>query len=128
MREEQDRAFQDALAADREKEQKKREEELLRQQEEERLLREQEELARQEELRLLEEERRQQEKQKKLTELPPEPVKGEPNTSTFVIRLTDGQKIQRRFRYEDKMGVSNALFGHWNTWKINTLFSSSSNS
>jgi FAS-associated factor 2 len=103
LREEQDRAYQDALAADREKELKKREEELLKQQEEERLLREQEELLRQEEQRRLDEERREQEKQKKLTEFPPEPAKGEPNTSTFVIRLTDGQKIQRRFRFEDKM-------------------------
>lgn len=94
------------MAADREKELKKREEELLKQQEEERLLREQEELLRQEEQRRLDEERREQEKQKKLTEFPPEPAKGEPNTSTFVIRLTDGQKIQRRFRFEDKMSVS----------------------
>lgn len=109
LREEQDRAYHEALAADREKDQKKRDEELLRQQEEERLLREQEELEQQEEQQRLEEQRREQEKQKKLTELPPEPVKGEPNTSTFVIRLTDGQKIQRRFRYEDKMGVRAAL-------------------
>jgi len=122
LREEQDRAFHEALAADREKEQKKREDEIQRRLEEERALREQEEQARQEELRIMEEERRQQEKEKKLIELPPEPAKGEPNTSTFVIRLTDGQKIQRRFRYEDKMGVS--IRSNYNAFNDELILSS----
>jgi hypothetical protein len=48
---------------------------------------------------------RQKEREMLLKRLPEEPAKGDSNISQIVIRLSDGTKIQRRFRYSDSMQV-----------------------
>mgnify|MGYP002624254814 CR=1 FL=1 len=87
----------------REVQQKKEEEERLRKQKEEE---ERRKIAEKEE----EERRKQQEKellrQKKLESLPPEPAEGEENNFLIVIRLPDGNRVQRRFKNFDKAQVA----------------------
>mmetsp|Transcript_5889 Transcript_5889/g.6410 ORF Transcript_5889/g.6410 Transcript_5889/m.6410 type:complete len:350 (-) Transcript_5889:69-1118(-) len=88
---EQNRAFEDSLMADREKERK-------RQEEADALRRQEEEIQRQQE----EEERKQRDKmrtkEQKRQQLPEEPASNEPNITTLAIRLLSGQLIRRRFK------------------------------
>jgi len=92
LQEEQDLEFVKALSRDQE---------IDRQKEEERIQKEQEE-----EIALTLKEKAKQERedyiQKKLNEIPPEPQHSE-DTINLVFRLSNGQRIQRRFQRIDKL-------------------------
>jgi FAS-associated factor 2 len=97
LRDEQDRAYKESLAADREKERKRREEEERLRQEEEAARRAAEEEAERERRQIEEEERKRQEREMKAQQLPEEPSPGAPGVVTAVVRLSDGSRVQRRF-------------------------------
>jgi len=98
IREEQDIEFLRSIQEDQEKERKVHEEEQQIKQEKERIYHE-EEMKR----------KRQMEKEKKKEilqkDLPSEPTIGEKGITHLIIRLTDGSKLQRRFRITDKLQV-----------------------
>jgi len=94
----QDDAFKQALEADREKEKKKKEEE-------ERSKRQQAEAERAEKEKEFYSERRKREKEEKLKQLPIEPSSAEKDLSLVRIFLTNGSRIQLRFRASDTLQV-----------------------
>jgi FAS-associated factor 2 len=98
IREEQDRAFEEALLEDQERERKQREEE--RRLEEEREAAERE--AEMERNRLQDRERRRELCKQRLGTEPPMGA----GVTQLAIRLTDGSRLQRRFRDTDKLQVS----------------------
>ena len=90
IREEQDAALQDALRQDQEKERKKREEE------------EEKRRAEEEEMNRLQEERNRKERIARAKidcagRILPEPEKSDPNVVRIVIKLPEGQRLERRF-------------------------------
>ena len=90
IRRQQDEAFQETLAADREKDRKKKEEaeKLQREkEEEERAIREEQEKI--ERIRRL--------KVELVTEVPEEPAAEHPEAVRLLIKLPDGQRLERRF-------------------------------
>lgn len=91
IREEQDRAFQETLRQDQEKERKKKEEEEQKKREEEESLRlEREETERREEVR--------RQKVQLASEIPDEPEVGEADCVRVLVKLPGGQRLERRFR------------------------------
>jgi FAS-associated factor 2 len=99
LREEQDKAYQESLIRDQEREQqtkieqdRAREERLFHQ-----LSEEMENYQKEVKLRELE---------KKVQNLPPEPSESDSKGTTVAVRLPDGSKIQRRFWITDTIGVS----------------------
>lgn len=96
LREAQDQAFQESLAADRAKE-KQREEDQSRA---EALVREQERLKKQQEK---EEEDFQVEKALCSSRLPPEPEAGDLTAMQVLLRMPSGHRLERRFRNTDKL-------------------------
>lgn len=90
IRVEQDLAFQETLRQDQENERKKREAEEKKRREEE------------EEERTLQEERNRKDKIRKMkidlvTEIPEEPAKDHPEALRVVVKLPEGQRLERRF-------------------------------
>jgi len=96
IRDEQDRAFRQSLAADEEKQRKLLEEERKVKEENERILKE-------EQLRKRKLEEKQKRKERLKQSLPPEPELSD-GVSQLVIRLTDGSRLQRRFKKTDTLG------------------------
>lgn len=114
LRESQDEAFKESLAADREKERQRvevrsRAEELVREQE--RLQREQEKekevsccfLSSQSHPSCVKD--FQVEKALCSSRLPPEPDSGDPAAMQVLLRLPSGHRLERRFRNSDKLQV-----------------------
>lgn len=96
IRDEQDRAFRQSLAEDEEKQRKAIEEERKQREEGERIQKE-------EQLRKRKLEEKQKRKERLRQSLPPEPELSD-GVSQLVIRLTDGSRIQRRFKKTDTLG------------------------
>lgn len=91
IREEQDRAFQETLRQDQEKERKKKEEEDQKKREEEEALRlEKEETDRKEEIKRM--------KVELVSQIPNEPEAGEADCVRVLVKLPGGQRLERRFR------------------------------
>merc|ERR1719195_1476591 len=90
IREEQDRAFQETLRQDQEKERKKKEEEEQKKREEEEKLRlEREETERKEEVKRM--------KVQLAAEIPDEPDTSEARCVRVLVKLPGGQRLERRF-------------------------------
>jgi len=98
LREEQDRAFLESLAEDESREQRQREEQRRIQDEKEAEERE----AQRERSKLQEREKR---KELCRQRIPVEPSATEEGVTQLVIRLTDGSRLQRRFKATDKLQV-----------------------
>jgi len=92
--EEQDREFQESLEIDKHKAK-------IRGEEEERL-RQQHEKEEGERNTILQ--RKEQQRQTKLNVVPPEPAQSE-NTTTLMIRMLDGSRVQRRFLRSDSLDL-----------------------
>jgi len=91
IREEQDRAFQETLRQDQEKERKKKEEEEQKKREEEEQLRlEREEAEKKEQIKRM--------KVELASEVPEEPPAGEADVVRVLVKLPGGQRLERRFR------------------------------
>ncbi|KAL5493768.1 hypothetical protein EMCRGX_G014992 [Ephydatia muelleri] len=100
IREEQDRAYQESLIADREKEKKKQEEQRR---EEERRGEEEEKKRKEEETASI--------RSHRASLIPQEPLPSDPDVIHVVIRMPSGERLERRFRGSDKLeGVYN--FAH----------------
>jgi len=93
---EQDRAFMESLAEDEARDRRQREEQRRQQEEQEALEREAEE----ERSKLRDRDRRREISKQRV---PPEPSPSEDGVTSLVVRLTDGSRLQRRFRVTDKI-------------------------
>ncbi|KAJ3089522.1 hypothetical protein HK102_006193, partial [Quaeritorhiza haematococci] len=98
IREQQDEAYQASLRADQEKERRAQEER-------ERLQREKEEEERKAREREEAIEARKRRKQELIATLPPEPDASEPESTRLGIRMPSGERVVRRFRATDKIGL-----------------------
>eukprot|EP01134_Creolimax_fragrantissima_P008300 CFRG8300T1 len=96
LRFEQDHAFKESLKADKEKDEQKLTRDRLRKEEEERKQIEIDEEKRKAEALELK-------RKSNFEALPKEPAKGESETTSISFKLPEGQRLQRRFRFDDKV-------------------------